>query len=221
MKKFIFEIVLYIFIFTIFSAAMSVIIYSFDRDDFITNYEGPEMVKKYNYIKDNPFVYDTLFFGSSITLRGIIPEQFDELNGNKTNSFNMGIGGFKMHRITNFIESSLRDDKFVKTIFVELRSPVHEYKNEGKDLYKTNAVTYAASPKNLIIDIDYALKRHWSNVARIREIRKNVRKFVYKYLGVGISKHLYLLTGIEKSPEVHKLQQKTIEEKGFTSDILF
>ncbi|UZR96697.1 hypothetical protein [Chondrinema litorale] len=83
---------------------------------------------RYNYLKKNLTSYNTLFFGSSRTLRHTIPATFDsvnQVNGVETNSFNLGTPGntsfetyMQYESFLDFYKNS--EDKSIKTVFLEI-----------------------------------------------------------------------------------------------------
>lgn len=115
---------------------------------------------RYNYLSQNLASYNTLFFGTSRTLRHVVPSKFDSLNNVKgfdTHSFNLGTPANKL------FETYYQYDVFLKDYALEKNKPV----------------------KNVFIEIHPMGELEFNNVFA----RKGSYWFSYEYAG-DLSKYL-------------------------------
>lgn len=93
---------------------------------------------RYDYLKDNLNNYNTLFFGTSRTIRHIVPSVFDSINkanGITTKGFNLGTPANKLFETYYQYDAFLRDyskmkERPVKYVFLELNPmDVLEFQN--------------------------------------------------------------------------------------------
>lgn len=183
--------------FALFAIICSTLLYGLGPDFFV-HYEDSRLVEKYQYLEQKVGTYDTIFFGSSSIARHIIPTLFDQRMDGEMTSFNMGIDGLKDQRMLNLVEQTTRVHQELQTVFIELRIP----EREKRQNYRTNPILYAARFEYVPSVLGYIAKSNNSESERVDEYVRLGRELGYKYLGFGASKQVQLLLGIAPPADV-------------------
>ena len=208
MKRFLKEIVGYGFLMLIFSIICSVVLYHGVNKDFYKEYEDPTLNSKLNFfLEDNKF--NTAFVGTSKTLRQIDTKIFSDYFGKKISAFNMGVIGLFPFRMNDFAER-VSTKKRLKYLFIEI-APIDRVGSN----YDYNPNILALSPSRFFTLLDYLKSNQIKLKTKLGYIVHYSRAFTYKYLGLGGSKQLLLLSGANK-PEVVPSYNDNNDRNGFS-----
>ncbi len=212
MKKFIFQFFRVIFLFWFFSFLITIIIYNSSNKNFYTDYELPPIISKLNIYKTEPTILNTLFIGSSLTYRQIIPSLFDSITGNS--SFNLGFESLFPYRSYDVLDRALgmKRSSSIENVFIELAPPdfIAENYDNSAFIYSINFKRYFESMQtvfnpNLSLAAKFYIFKYWNLC------------FLYKYSGFSVSKYCKLIfCGPDKKDLANKkLENLIMETKGY------
>lgn len=185
MKKFLIKFFKIVFLFWVLSIILTVCIYSFFKKDLYADYELSEVLSKKKVYENYPQKINTVFVGSSLTYRQIIPHVFDSITNNT--SFNLGFEGLFPYRSYDMLTEVLKTKKSeeIQNIFIELGPP-----DLIADNYRNNPYIYSINFKKYSAAIETSTNENLSASARLSIFRYWNLCLLYKYSGFSLSKYI-------------------------------
>jgi len=208
-RNFIKEIVVYGIIFFISALLLSTFIYAQGDSEDIMFYETDRLVAKLEYMKSNKNNIDTVFIGSSMTERGVIPEVFDEQTG--LQSFNLGSAGVRSFRALQIVDELIAaDSNTLKYVFLEIQPHVFA---SGVVNYNTNPTIFSTKWSHLPIYFEGLILK--DGVARSTLFFNIIKDFAYKYTGFGIKKQIAIMANSENIHVSSDVYSRVVQDSGF------
>lgn len=211
MRKFILQFLRVIFLFWLFSIIITVLIYSSNKD-FYFDYELAPVTSKLNVYKSEPTTINTLFIGSSLTYRQIIPSVFDSTTGNS--SFNFGFESLFPYRSYDILDRalSMRRSSSIKNIFIELAPPDFIAEN-----YNNSAFLYSINFKRYLEAMQTVFSPNLSSAAKFYIFKYWNLCLLYKYSGFSVSKYckLFFFGSDKNESEDKKFENLIRQTKGY------
>jgi len=208
-RNFIKEIVVYGIMFFISALMLSTFIYAQGDPADIMFYERERLVAKLEYMKSNKNSIDTVFIGSSMTERGVVPEVFDEQTG--LQSFNLGSAGVRSFRALQIVDELIAaDSNTLKYVFLEIQPHLQDTALN----YKSNAAIFETRWSLIPVYIEgFSLKTGLNTKELYFDM---ARQLIYKYTGFGIKKQIKINLGLHTRDFYSELlYEKVSDSKGF------
>ena len=209
-RNFIKEIVVYGIIFFISALLLSTFIYAQGDSEDIMFYETDRLVAKLEYMKSNKNNIDTVFIGSSMTERGVIPEVFDEQTG--LQSFNLGSAGVRSFRALQIVDELIAaDSNTLKYVFLEIQPHLQDTALN----YKSNPQIFETKWYLTPVYVEgFSLKAGFNTSKLYFDM---VKQLVYKYTGFGVQKQIGINLGLHNRELSEVTYERISSSKGFNN----
>ena len=212
MKKFLTTLFKTVFVFWILSIILTTCIYYFFKKDVYADYELSEVVSKKKLYENSPQKINTVFVGSSLTYRQIIPKVFDSITNNT--SFNLGFEGLFPYRSYDLLTEILKTKKSneIQNVFIELGPP-----DLIADNYRNNPYIYSINFEKYINAIGTSANANLPASARVSIFRYWNLCLLYKYSGFSLSKYVdaLMFNNVKTSEPNFKYDSIIASTKGF------
>ena len=209
MREFLFKSAVIIVLFPLIGMVISTLVYSSGVDVF-RDYEIPEMVRKLDFMRQNPDTYDTVFVGSSRIFRHLDPDAFDAATGHSTRSFNLGVQSFFPYRSFDVLQQDEILNPRVSNVLIELAplGRIDQNYNKNPNIHSVNFERY-------LLVADLSFNHPGSRYSRLRYLIGYSALFLYKYAGFGIHKYVWIAAGFPSVPSELAGRPVGLESSGF------
>ncbi len=197
MKKFLQKIIIYSTIYFISAFAITTVVYHYLPDNYDL-VEDPYLISKLNYFTAHGNEYNTVFIGSSLTMRHINPVLFDSLTTTYgINSYNLGLPGMRPFRTYDLV-NRLLNNKSVQLQYILLELNQLDLIQSN---YNNKSIMYSMDHEKFLFSIRSTFDSNLAWIKKCFYLFQYLRAYLYKYSGFGL---FHLLHPLPISDEVTK-----------------
>lgn len=164
--------------------------------------------KKIKYLDQNQLYPGTIFIGSSVTHRHIIPSQFDSLT-NTVSSYNLAVDGQMPPQSFYLLDHLLERDSLPEYIFFELNS----FDNMLSNHFRTTRNKYYFSFKWLYIGVNYILNASITWRHKVGVLYRYGTTYMEYFFKIGMRKDFIDYLEFQK----HDLEDLSMNTDGYAS----